>query len=512
MGAESGERWLARSRGVGRNMSAPKVARLRSLALSAALLALLAGCADSGPFRGDGGGGGGGGGAPPGSVTAPTLVNLQDAAPARVLALQLKINDIQLRQTTSAAISVLEAAGGVTVETTYRQGLPQPIKLNPNQIPPGTYDAVVITLATTGHAVTFVDDLGIVRQDAAPTITPTTVTVPLAPTLVVSTSTPLVANVNFLPSSVAINTTTNRATLTPTFTATLAFAGTPASGQTETTGLVRGFTGVVVSTPLAGATAFQLSSSQLADPITIGTNTSTAYSGDISAFGGIVGGNILQVTAQFEPNGLLLARSIDGENAGVGRTTGGDFRGVITAAPHSLIAPFNADSMSFRVQNVSAAAGAVAIGSAVTVDFTAIPAPAFAIDQQGVDLATSLPFTPTFDRVHINVGQEISSIYDAGATTAPRKIKLRLQSLGGIVGVISDGSTPAQKIIQFTLPADSFLLLLTGETQITVVQQPSTTSVGGATPVAGQPLHVRGLLFWDDASGDYFLVADQFSP
>jgi hypothetical protein len=468
-------------------------------------LALLAGCTGQAP-----GSGGPGPGPGPGTVTAPTLLNLSDAAPDRVLALQLKIADVQLHQTTSANISVLELPAGLTTETTYRQALPQPITLNPDQVPPGTYDQVIITLAASGHAVTFVDDLGVIRQDAAPTLVGTTVTVNLPASLVVSTNTPLVLNVNFLPSSIAINTVTNTATITPAFAATLAFAGTPASGQTETSGLVRGFTGVVVATPAAGATAFDITSSQLAAPLTITTDLSTTYSGDLSAFGGIVGGNIVQVTAQFQPDGTLLARTIDGENAGVGLTTGGDFRGIVTSTTHSLLAPFNADSMNLRVQNVSAAAGAVAIGSNVAVDFTAIGAVTFATDTQDVDLTTAITgFTPTFDRPHLNNAQEISSIYPT-ASTSPKTIKLRLQTLAGTVGTISNGTTPAQKVIQFTPPVDSYFVLLTGQTQLTVIQQPSTNAIASPTP--GGTMHARGLLFWDDVSGTYFLIADQFTP
>lgn len=483
----------------------PAVMKSRCLAGLGALLALalLAGCTGQAP-------GAGGPGPGPGTVTAPALLNLSDAAPDRVLALQLKIADIQLHQTTSANISVLEFPAGLTVETTYRQALPQPIRLNPDQVPPGTYDQIIVTLAASGHAVTFVDDLGVIRQDAAPTLGGTIVTINLATSLTVATDTPIVLNVNFLPSSVAINTVTNTATITPAFTGTLGFAGSPASGQTEANGLIRGFTGVVAATPAAGATSFDINSSQLATAMTISTDLSTTYSGDLSAFGGIVGGNVVQVTAQFQPDGTVLARTIDGENAGVGLTTGGDFRGIATSVTHSLLAPFNANAMDLRVQNVSAAAGAVAIGTNVTVDFTAIGAVAFVTDTQNVDLTTAITgFTPTFDRPHLNTAQEISSIY-ATASTAPKTIKLRLQTLAGTVGTISTGTTPTQKIIQFTPPADSYFVLLTGQTQLTVIQQPSTNAI--ATPTPGSPMHARGLLFWDDVSGAYFLIADQFTP
>lgn len=486
------------------------VARNALLLSSTFLLSLLAGCGGVAP----GSSPGPGPGPVPGTVKAPTLVNLQDAAPDRVLALKLKINDIQAHQTTGANLSVLGAAGGVTVETIYRQALPQPVSLTLDKVAPGTYDSIIITFASTGASVTFVDDLGIIRQDASPLFTSTSVTATLPANFTVGSNPPVVVNLTFLPSSIAINTTTNAATITPTMNATMALAGSPAS-QTEASGLIRGFTGVVSGAP--GASSFQLSSSQLANPVTINTNSSTTFSGDISAFATIVDKNILQVTAQFQTDGTLLARSIDGENAGVGLTTGGDFRGILTAVPHNLLAPFEATGFDLRVQNVSAAAGGVTAGANQTVVF-ALPLPAYEVDQQDVDLATTIlrpdtsTFTPAFDDVHLQPGQEISLIY-ATVPSAAKKLKLRLQTFNGQVGAISSGSVAGQTVFPLTLPADHWFVLLTGQNTITVIRQPST--VATATPVSGNAIHARGLLFWDSVpgpGGTYYLIADLFTP
>lgn len=483
------------------------VTRSSSYLLLAALTALiLAGCTGVAPGTSPGPGPG------PGTIVAPTLVNLADPAPDRVLALQLKISNVQLHQTSGSSLTVLDAASGLNVETSYRQGLPQPINFDLTHVVPGTYDSVIITLASTGNSVTFVDDTGVVRQDTAPTVSGTTVTVNLSPNVTVSNDTPLVLNLVFLPSSVAIDTTTNTATLSPAFSATLATAGSPASGQTEANGLIRAFTGVVTTTPGAGATSFQISSSQLAHPLPINTDTTTAFTGELAAFGDIVGGNVVQVTAETTAGGTLLAREVEGENAGVGLTSGGDFRGVVTAVAYSAVAPFDATNLSFRVQNVSAAAGAVAIGSNVSVDFTAIPAVNFVVDTQDVDVTTTVTgFTPVFDAASISPAQAISSIF-ATASTSPKTIKLRLQTLTGTIGTVSNGAVASQKIIQFTPPLDSYFVLLTGQTQLTVVQQPSTTVLTGGDPNPGQVRHIRGLLFFDTASGTYFLIADQLAP
>jgi hypothetical protein len=471
--------------------------------IAAVLLTLVIGCGFPG---GNGGGGGGGGG---GAVPTPTLLNLADAAPDRVLALSLTITEIKFHQTSGASVSALNSAGGLTVEMTHRQALFEPINLTTTTILPGTYDSAVITLASA--AVTFVDNAGVVQQDLSPTITGATTTVSLPANFVNSgPTTPIVLNVQFLPSSVSINLTTNKATITPAYTVAAVLAATPTTTQNEATGLVRQITGTLTATPAAGATTFTISSSQLANPLTINTDGSTALSGDVSNFPSLVAGNIVEVqavTVTSTPN--LLAKTIDGENAGVGMTTGADLQGAITTEVVNLLAPFNVDSFAFRVQNAASTSAAPPLGSAITVSDFSAPT-TFVIDQQDVDL-TNLPFTAAFDRVHIRRVQDISAIYaSAAATTAPKKLKLKLQTMAGTVGVISNGSVINQQLIVFTPPADSIFTLLTGQTTLTVIQQPSTVAAAAATP--GNPLHVRGLLFFDTVSGKYFLVADQFTP
>jgi hypothetical protein len=229
----------------------------------------------------------------------------------------------------------------------------------------------------------------------------------------------------------------------------------------------------------------------------------------------MVSGNVVQVqavTVTGTPN--LLATKIDGENAGVGLTSGGDLQGIITSETVNGLTPFNVDSFVFRLQNVASTAAPPAIGTAVTVsDFTALDATPgnYIIDQQDVDL-TNLAVPVVFDRAHIRRAQEVSAIYSTiGITTAPKKLKLKLQTLAGTVGAISGGIVLGQNTFVFTPPADSAFFLLTGQTSLTVVWQPSTSTLA-ATPTPGNPLHARGLLFFDTASGTYFLVADQFTP
>ena len=477
------------------------------------LLTLVTGCGFLGGAIGTGSGGGG-------FATANGLLNLADAAPDRVLALSFHISDVKVHQTSGASVSMLNNPAGLTVEMTHRQALFEPINLS-QTLAQGTYDSVTITFTTA--AVTFLDDAGVVQQDAAATVTTNTTTVILPATVLLTNTVPMVLNLQFQPSSVTINLLTNKATITPTFTATAVLA--PSGAQTEANGLVRQITGVVTATPPAGATKFTISSSQLANPLTIDTDASTIYStsppGDIANFGSLVAGNIVQVQAVTVPgiSGLavglpnLLAKLIDGENAGVGLTTGADLQGVVTSESVDVLTPFNVDAFIFRVQNVASTAAPPTLGGPITVNDFSAPT-VFLIDQQDVDLTNIPPalFTPLFDRVHLRRAQEISAIYAvAGTTTAPKKIKLKLQTMPGTVVSIINGGVIGQSLIVFQPPADSIFTLLTGQTTLTVIQQPSTV-VLGTVPAPGNPMHARGLLFFDTVSGTYFLVADQLTP
>ena len=478
------------------------MAKIRFLGLAFLVMtALLLGCS-----LGSGGTGSGGGGRS--GAASATLVNFGDAAPDRVLALKLTVQDILINQSGGASSTVLNAAGAYSLETTHRAALLQPVNINTDTLTTGTFSGVTIHLATPA-SVTFVDDLGVVRQDNAAVVNSTTVTVNFASSVTVTdTSTPMVLNLVLSPSSIAINTGTNTATITPTFTATLAPAD-PAGTQKDTTGMTRMLLGVVTAT---SGTQVTLSSSQLARNLTFNTNGSTAFTAgsDVSSFAGIVTGNVVQVQSQMQPTGIPLITNLDGENAGAGLTTGGDLQGIVDTATVGGLSPFNVTSFGLRIQDAASTAAPPTIGTEITINDFTTPT-VFLVDQQDVDL-TNLSFTPTFDQVHIRPPQEVSAIYsNVAATAKPKKLKLRLQTLFGTAGAVTGGAVLNQTIIPFTPPADSMFVLLTGQTTLTVVAQPSSDTTQ-LVPASGLPMHVRGLLFFDDVSGKYFLIADHFEP
>jgi hypothetical protein len=474
---------------------------VRVLFAGALVALMLTGCVND-----PGGGGGGGGG---GTTFAPALTNVSDAAPDRVLALSVKINDITIDQSSGAKQSVLGTGAGLNVEMTHRAAQNIPVDLAPASLAVGTYNGATITLAGTG-SVTFVDNAGTVHVDNAPIFNSTTVHFTLSPNLTINTSSPMVVNATFSPSSITIDLTTFKATISPSFTLTINSAVT-SGAPAENTGLVRMFTGVVSAAP--SGTTFKLASSQLANPLTFSTNGGTTYSGDYTGFASIAMNNIVQVQATMQSDGTLLATKVDGEDSGIG---GGDLEGVVRTV--SLTGPIPSPVGSFTLDNRDAAstAAAPAPGSEVIINDFTTPT-VFLIDQQDVDLSSDLQgpalnLLPAFDAVHLRPSQQVSAIYSAiGTLNKPKKLKLRLQNLAGTCGAPSNGNVVNQFLIPFSPPSDSLFVLLTGQTTLTVVRQ-ATSDTSLATPNGGVTLHARGLLFWDDVTNQYYLVADRFTP
>lgn len=463
---------------------------------------------------------GGGPGPTPGSVTGPTLVNLGDAAPDRVLAMTFKVTAIQLVQSGGGTINALQ--GTTTVEFSHLAAGFAPVNLTTANTVAASYTGVNITLSNP--VVTFVDDAGAIQQDNAPTLVGGgTYALTFASPVTLNGTVPSVLDLDLAPSSIAIDTVTNKATITPAFTATLAQPAALAS-QTDATGEVVNVVGTVAAAPVSGSNKFTIQFSQATQPMTINVDSATMYFGQVAGFGDLNAGNVVEIQANTQlADGSLLAGGILGLDAGAGHTTGADIQGVVTGVTYNLVPiPPVVTAASVRVQNPNGNGTLPSAGSNLGLTDFSLP-PAFTIDQQDVDLSNIGASEGVFDISHLQPPQEVSVVYsNSGTLTKPSGIRLRLQTLAGTVLATSNGSVIGQTIIDFTPPADSIFNLLTCttggtttvatpgcQTHIRVIQQPSTDT-SQATPSAGNPIRVRGLLFWDSVNLRYVMVADRF--
>lgn len=456
------------------------------------------------------GAGGGGGDSPFGATGTRVLLNLGDAAPDQVVALQIAVNSVTMNQGGGAQLSAL--SGPVTAEFSHRTGSFAPVGYTTSTLPVGTYDAITITLANAN--VTFVDTTGTVQQRTA-TLSPASVTVALSPSLTISDVTPLVVNLDFLPSSIAID-GSNNVTITPAFRVSTALAASPTSAQVPETGKIVDLTGKVEATVAAGA-PFSLLMPQIAGgKLTFSVDAATVYSDGLTTIAQFAPqiDTILEVEAVTQGNGTLIATRVEQEMTTT--ATGGSIQGIIRAVTLNATPPNPVDSFTMFVHNFATTGALPSLGNTIPVDITAVPfdplnpnTDQFIIDGQGTDL-TGLPFAPTFDPSSIRAMQEVEAIFPNITVnpTAAGRLKLKRQGFAGQVGVITGGSG-GQQIFQFSFPSDSAFAQITGVTTITGIKQASTEAVGGATVSPGNPLVVRGLLFFDTVSSGYFLVADR---
>ena len=481
-----------------------------------AYVTFAAGCA------GGGFSGGGGPTPPPGTVTGPTLANFGDAAPDRVLALTFKVTAIQMVQTGGGTVNALQ--GTPTVEFSHLAAGFAPVNLTTTNTVAASYTGVNVSLSNA--VVTFVDDTGAIQQDNAPTIVGGgTYSLTFASPVTLSGSAPSVLDLDLAPSSIAIDTLTNKATITPTFTATLA-APAALTSQTDATGEVVNVVGTITAAPTPGSNQFSIQFSQASQPITIHVDAATMYFGQVAGFGDLNANNVVEIQANTQlADGSLLAGSIIGLDAGAGHTTGADIQGVVTGVTYNVV-PLTpvVSAASVRVQNPNGNGTLPSAGSNLGLSDFSLP-PVLTIDQQDVDLSNLGASEGVFDISHLEPPQEVSVLYsNSGTLSKPSGMRLRLQTLAGTVLASSNGIVAGQQIIDFTPPADSIFNLLTCttagatpavdpgcQTHIRVIRQPSSDT-SQAIPTAGQPIRVRGLLFWDSVNQRYVMVADRFVP
>jgi hypothetical protein len=88
------------------------------------------------------------------------------------------------------------------------------------------------------------------------------------------------------------------------------------------------------------------------------------------------------------------------------------------------------------------------------------------------------------------------------------KVKLQQQSLNGAVANFTAGSGGAATF-DLSLPSDSYLKLLSGQTSVHVFLQPGTDNNVGTIANYNQ-VRVRGLLFWTGTS--FNLIARRITP
>jgi hypothetical protein len=107
-----------------------------------------------------------------------------------------------------------------------------------------------------------------------------------------------------------------------------------------------------------------------------------------------------------------------------------------------------------------------------------------------------------FDATTIHAGQRVevdnaSGVPAVNGSLTADKVKLEQQAISGTasnVFVFTSGASTSARF-DLTVPSDSYLAILSGQTVVHVFQQPATDNKFG--PIANNSVvRVRGLLFW----------------
>ena len=431
--------------------------------------------------------GGGGSTVDKGVGSTSLNVNIGDASTDRIVAFGLTINSVVL---TGAGVSTTVLSTPTQVEFAHLSGTVAPLSLS--SVSNTAYTNATINVS--GPHVTIIDDLG-APVAATASLTQASLSVPISFTFNNSAAT---LNIDLdLAQSIALNLGVNppTASVTPVFTAGV--VTNAASNQTPETGGFQEVTGAVTGTT---GSSFTISVSQTGQSLTFGADGSTTFTG-VGGVSGLLNGNVIEVTGVTNTDGTLLAKNVTMQ---VGTAAGLEVEGLVTSVTGTPVTSLDVVTRD----EATSSASKPAPGDIVTADVSTVPANKFLVNSTA-DLTGVLA---TFDSSHVALGQSLE--LDAGAAAAnnitANQVQLRdgtwTGTITGAIIPLGNGGT------QFTivLPPDSALVKLTAGTlnpvtSVTVIRQPSTTMLNGATVTPNLAVRVRGPLFFDGAN--YTLVA-----
>jgi uncharacterized protein DUF5666/uncharacterized protein DUF4382 len=410
------------------------------------------------------------------SATTPVPVSITDAPGDQVVAASLTLNSVVLTDQKNQTSSILSAP--LTFEAAHLDAV-QELLFTP-AIPQDTYTSVTVTYSNAQVAYIDPTTKQLVLDNATLANTSQVFTFP-TPLVVNNTTTSLI--IDFLvANSVSISGST--ATVTPQFhIAPAPIAATPTNGAN---GLMTGIRGKVSA---LGTNQFTLTNPEGLS-LVIDVNSGTQYQG-LSGFSALAVGALVEVDVAVQGNATLLALRV--EEQVPPNATAELLIGPVTAVTGS---PATSFTQIVRQQ----------IGPAPTT--TPIQKDTITVNSQtqwvlpGLWqnlLAAGLPFKPTFNASTLFAGQVVA-VQTGGvsnnAATA-QAVFLAPQTVSGtITGGVMPTCIPCWGQLTLTLPADSWLATVTGQTTVNViVPTAGLQALPGATAATSSVVRFNGFLF-----------------
>jgi Domain of unknown function (DUF5666) len=417
------------------------------------------------------------------------MVTMGDAPSDRVIAFALTVNTMTLTGGSNPTV----VSTPTRIEFVRNAGTFQP--LVSAQLGAGTYTGATITVSNP--QVVAIDTITHLPVQLTAALSASTVNVTFkTPLMISSSTTSSTVEADFdldLANSVTIS--GNTATINPLFHVSTKIVHDADNDR------FRDVRGVVTS---VSAPSFTIASRHMDQLFTFSTDSNTTFEG-ISGLSQLAAGMIVEVDAQMQSDGTLLAKRVDVDEDS---NDGLEVEGFITAVTGNPVTQFMVNDQ-FDSGPIAALLDLLGVGTGVTVDVTSNTA--FSVsDSDEINLGG---LSLSFDANDIGKAQRVQagemhqgSFQPSGLVMTADRVKLLQQSLNGTVSNLS-GSMPGT--FTLTVAGDSAFALLSGQTTITV-QILSGTEEDVAV-ANGTMVRVRGLLFFNGSTQTYTLVASHIT-
>ena len=432
---------------------------------------------------------------PPASKTV-TQLKIGDAAADRIISFEVSIASPIVVATSSGNLQITLGPNN-RIELSHMSGKMEPLTIV--NAPQGTYTGVSLTI--NNPEVAFLDNNGVAHsiQSNASQVVNVTLSPPLtigATSAVVSidvnaansVSTDAAGNItgfNFGSGSFSITT-----------------KAVAANKQEDDDGELEDVTGLVTS---VSGNSFTMNVGQSGAQLTFATDNTTQFSDGLTNVASAAN-QIVKVEGATKPDGTLFASEVEG----IENQNGAELEGIITSVtgnPATALSTTAQDGVGNGMDDTK-------VGAVFSANVNGAQ---FKVSLGNIDTSSlgGIPGTPNFpfDDTTVKAGQRVeiesaTAVPAAGGSIVADKVKLQQQALTGTVSNFVAGSGGAATF-DLTLPADSYLTLLSGKSVVHVFQQPGTDNKFG-TVANNSSLRVRGLLFWTGTT--FTLIARRITP
>jgi len=453
--------------------------------LAALALAACAGIGE-GPASGEGGFGGGGGGG--GGSNGTLVLFAEDQLPKNVLAYELTVSDLTLRNTAGGLVDVLPSA----VELEWRSRAVGPTVLSITSVPANSYDRITVTLTAPPDLIVFEPSNSSFNSLTPALASGATLTVNIPITLTVTAGQTSGARLDLdLRNSLTLD-VLNNLVFTPIF----AFVPTSfVVGQLP--GDIDDVLGTVSDINTA-TNSFRFTVQSSGASFVVNTDANTRFE-VIGGVANLISADRVELDARLQSDGTFLAQEVERETP----TSEQQIRGLVISSTRAVGL---LTSMNILVLDAAPTSG---VGTAC-----AVPVPARAICTVAVDALTtfrissedlpliSFPNTD-FDRTALGVGQFVHVVKRSGVGFTADAATLEEIALVGQVGATVGGSS-------FDFIPDGDFFSVNGLGNITVLTNSASeledmpAGLGSLNPNQSI-VSVRGVLVFNAGNGQLVL-------